>query len=159
MAKPTLEEIKAAADEYVKLSRRIATVETARERAMAPVIERHAKEVAEATGSFDKRIEKLERQAAEKRAFVKAFLAGRTRTFADQGEISEFGVMVGSKPGTRVPDREKLRKLCREKGVDYDAITTVLLGEADKALGVTAVTEISERPSVPTRDEYLRPKQ
>lgn len=159
MAKPTLEEIKAAADEYVKLGRKIGSVELKREAAMEPLVQRHAEEMREATASFDRTIERLETNQSNLRAKVLEFLSGKSRTYQAEGEVAEFGVVVGSKPGTRVVDREKLRKLCKAKGVDYDAVTTVLLGEADKALGASSVDEISERPETPTRNEYLRPKQ
>jgi DNA-binding transcriptional MerR regulator len=158
MAKKTLEEIKEIADEYAQVAKQIARIETARERVMAPVVERHAEEMAEATGSHDKRIAKLQKQADELRGEVIAFVADKKKTYSAESGLATFGVEVGTKAGPRIIDRTKFIALCKKKGVDIWNIAKIMVEKADELLGKKEVAAISEPSSVPTRVEYLKLK-
>lgn len=158
MSRKSLEEIKAAADEYAEVAKQIARVETARDKVLGPIVQRHAEEMVDAVGSHDKRIEKLQRRADELKKQVLDFVAEKKRTYRGESELAEFGVEVGEKQLERQPDKKKLWDVCKKKGVEFFDLVTVMLAEADKRLGTKEVNAISERRTKATRDEYLRLK-
>lgn len=158
MARLKLEEVKAKADEYVKIAKRIATAERAREQALAPMIQRHAEELSPVIQTHDRKIEGLQQKADTLRAEVLAFVADKKKTYTAESELATFGVTVGEKQLERQPDKKKLWELCKKKGVEFFDLVNVMLAEADKRLGTKEVNAISERRTKGTRDEYLKIK-
>ena len=157
MAKPTLEEIKAKADEYVKLMRRVERAENARD--TDQIILSYEKKLDAARGKYDVQISRLQAKADELRAEVVAWMSSRKVSWSSESELAEFGVKVGVKELERQPDKQKLWNLCKKKGVEFFELITVSLAAADKALGRKEVDAISTKRTKETRDEYLRVKE
>lgn len=158
MAKATLEEIKIKADEYAKIAKQIERAEAKRDEELAPIVAKHEKKVAEIEALHDPKIERLQRKADGLKAEVVEWMATKKTSWAAEGEISVFGVKVGTKQLERVPDKSKLWDLCKKKGVEFFDLVSVALASADKALGKKEVDAISERREVPTRTEFLTVK-
>lgn len=158
MAKATLEEIKAKADEYAKLAKQIARAEKMRDAELAPILTRHEEELAAASDKFERKINRLTFDASAIKAEVLAWLGPRKKTYAAESELATFGVEVGTKQLERQPDKPKLLALCKKKGVEFFDLVNVMLAEADKRLGKKDVDEISTRRTVDTRSEYLKLK-
>jgi hypothetical protein len=158
VAKITLDDIKAKADEYAKLAKKIERTETARDSEIAPFVEKHEKRIQLIIDLYEPEISKLQARADAAKAEVMDFLATRKGTFADESDLADFGVVVGTKPGNRTVDPVKLVTLCKKKGVEIWDMLNVVLKNADKLLGKKEVDEISTNDPIPTRDEYLRLK-
>lgn len=158
MAKATLEEIKAKADEYAKIAKSIERAEAKRDEEIAPIVEKHEKKLAEVADPHERKLNRLNTQAAALKSEVLAFVADKKKTYKVESELAVFGVEVGTKQLERHPDKSKLWDLCKKKGVEFFDLVNVMLAEADKRLGKKEVDAISERKTKDTRDEFLKLK-
>ncbi len=155
MAKLTLEEIKAKADEYAKTVRQLKRAQDACEREKSPVTEKYEKAISKIDEAHSRKIGRLLAKAEELKAEVLAFVADKKKTYEAESEHAVFGVKVGTKELERQPDKAKLWDLCKKKSVEFFDLISVSLGAADKALGKKEVDAISTRKKKETRLEYV----
>jgi len=156
MPKKTLEEIKATADEYVKVVQQLERAEQARDGDR--FVLSYQKKLQAALGKHEAKITKLSEKADRLKRDVLAFVVDKKNTYKAESELATFGVTVGTKQLERQPDKKKLWDLCKKKGVEFFDLVTVMLAEADKRLGTKEIDAISERRTKATRNEYLRLK-
>jgi hypothetical protein len=145
MPKLSQSEIKAKADEYVELGKKIEKAEQARDAELEPHRKKYEAAYESVGQAHDPKIEKLQNKRAEIYAEVTAALAAIGKPITLEGEK---GVAVNEmKVGPRVIDPHKFFEKAKSKGAAAWDCVTVAIAKAEKLLGKTAIDEISTKDS------------
>lgn len=159
VAKLTQAEIKAKADEYIRLQTEIAEVQRKRERVVNPLMERHALEMASATRKYDTQIDKLNNAGTELYHEVMDWLESQSKPVKLVGElaIAQLQITEIAKAGPRVIDVERFIALAKEQKKDPWSCIKAEVGKAEKLLGPKDIEKVSTRETktVESRSAFI----
>jgi hypothetical protein len=145
MPKLSQSEIKAKADEYVDLGKKIEKAQQAMDAELEPHRQKYLTACESVAKTHDPKIEKLQNKRAEIYAEVIAALAAIGKPITLEGEKA---IAVNEqKVGARVIDPHKFFEKAKSKGAAAWDCVTVAIAKAEKLLGKTAVDEISTKDS------------
>lgn len=140
MPKLTQAEIKAAADRWASIQKKLGRAEAAKNSDLAEHRARFEASVAEVTAMHDPKIDRLREQAAEIESEVIAWLDKQGKPVVFNGEHAIAA--VERKLGNRVIDPRKFYEAAKEKFWDC---VTVGVKKAEEAIGKQKVDEISDK--------------
>ena len=145
MAKLSQADIKAKADEWADLGKKITKLEDARDAALEPHRQKYESAYAAVGRQHDPKIEKLQQQRDELQAEVIGWLnaQGKAVTIEATKAIAANEMKVGA----RVIDPHKFFEKAKSKGAAAWDCVTVAIAKAEKLLGKTTVDEISTKDS------------
>lgn len=144
--------------EWERKQRQIAGAQAARDRDLAPLIERHNEELKPVLAKHDAKIAKLEDHAAEIEAEVLAYLEqqGKDQIIATEGAVAEQKTEI--KIGSRVIDPQKFIAKARSKGAAMWECVTIGVAKAVKLLGEDEIDTIAEKKETTSVVRQLRLK-
>jgi len=145
MAKLTQAEVRAKADEYAALSKKIEKSEAARDAEMQPFVEKHQRAIKGIVDHHEPRIQKMRDQRDALQTEVLGWLNGVGKPLVLEGENAT--AVVESKPGSRVIDVQKFLKKAKDKGSAMWECLSVAVAKAEKLLGEKTISEISRKDS------------
>lgn len=158
MAKLSQKAVRERADEWAVLLRKIRTAEAARDAALAPIIERHADELAPVLNKHDAKIEKLQAHADEIYREVKEWLEARGEPVRLEGERAVAEFRIATKLGPRVVDVKRFLDAARPKGEAMFDCISILVAKAEAVLGKRDLDAISHRPETKVIEAGLKLK-
>lgn len=145
--KLTRDEIKELLDKWGGLRKRLDLEEKKRTKAMSPVIERHAAELAEATAEHDEKISKLSAQEAPLRTQIQNWLLTHKKALTVEGAKAKAALTVHIKLGARQAEAKDFIAAAKGKGEDdIYACLKVLVEAGENLIGKEAMDEIATKP-------------
>jgi len=154
--KLTRDEIKVYVDEWAGLASRIERAEKARTKAMSPVIERHAEELAAVTGEHDTKLENLRAQAAAIEGQVIPWLTEKKTPVRIAGEKGEAVLTIGTRYGARsVTVADFLEAAKGEKKEAAYGCLKVMVEKAEKMLGKDKFDKIAPKAAAVVKTAVL----
>lgn len=152
--------VKQKIDEWGLLTAEIAKAETARERAIEPIIAQHNEELAPILKRHDTKIDKLRSAKDSLSGEILGWLDANGKPLRLEGATAVAEYSTGTKLGDRVIDVKKFLEVAKAKAKGeamYDCIQ-IGIAKAEKLLGKTELDQISERPSKDTKSVTLKLK-
>ena len=150
--------VKELCDEWSELQVSITKAEEAKQRAMAPLVEKHNEELKPILAKHDPKIEKMISRSGEVRTQIRDWMLGQKKELSFTGDDWQASVKHGISLGARVVDVKKFIALAKQKGDAIYECVTVILKKAEPLIGKKTLDEISERPSTPTTEFTLQRK-
>lgn len=158
MAKLSQATVKQKLDEWGLLTAEISKAETARTKAIDPIIARHNEELAPVLKRHDTKIEKLQSAKDSLSGEILGWLDAHGKPLRLEGETAIAEYSTGTKLGDRVIDVKKFLDVAKSKGeAMYDCIQ-ILVQKAEKLIGKKELEQISDRPEKDTKSVTLKLK-
>lgn len=157
MAKLTKAAVFELMDEYADLDAQYARAETAKNKALDPLIEAHNEACKPIFAKFEKKIEPIYQRQAAITEEVVAYLEQQGK---DQQVVSESGVVAEQKTetkiGSRVIDPQKFIAAAKAKGAAMWDCISVGVAKAMKLIGEEEVDKIAEKKETTTVSRTIR---
>lgn len=145
MPKLSQADIKAKADEWADLGKKITKAEEARDADLEPHRKKYESAFAEVGRQHDPKIEKLQQKRDELQGEIIGWLNAQGKAITL--EATKAIAAVETKVGSRVIDPHKFFEKAKSKGAAAWDCVTVAIAKAEKLLGKTTVDEISTKDS------------
>jgi hypothetical protein len=150
--------VKELCEEWSALQVSITKAEEAKQRAMAPLVEKHNEELKPVLAKHDPKIEGLITRSDEVRTQIREWMLLQPKDMNFSGETWIAGVLSGESLGNRVVDVKKFLDLAKQKGDAIYECVTVILKKAEPLIGKKKIDEISSQHKTPTRTFTLQRK-
>lgn len=158
MARFSQKAIRAKADEWAAIRGKIRAAEAAKDEALAPLVEKHAKEMAAASKKHDGPIAKLQESADAIEQEIKGWLMTRDAPMRIESEKAVAEFRISSKLGPRVISVKQFLEAAKSKGEAMYECINVLVAKAEELLGKKEVDAISVRPESKSIEATLKLK-
>ena len=147
MAKLTQAAVKDLAEQYAAAAMAVQKAESARDRAVTPLMERHAEEMAAATAKHDRKIAELTASANDLYFEVMAWLEAQPKSLRLETEhaIAELNIASITKAGPRVVEAKAFIAKAESQKKDPWTCIKVEVGKAEKLLGPKDIDAVSKR--------------
>lgn len=158
MAKLSQSAIKQRADEWAAKLDAIRKSEAAREKALAPVIERHNEEMKPLVAPYDRKIEKLQAEADAIEGEVLEWLDRQDEDITLAGKNAVAASLTETKIGSRVIDVQKFISAAKSKGEAMWDCVSIAIAKAEKLVGKKELDAISTKKETVVTTNSLRLK-
>lgn len=147
----TQADIKAKAERWAMLTKKIETLETAKDAELAPIVARHEKQLAPVHARHDALIDPLQAKADEMEIEINEWLGTQKKSIRieTRNAVAEFS--KGTKFGGRVVNAFKFVETATERKIkDLWKYVSVTIKDAETVLGKADLETICEKPKVPS---------
>ncbi|MEO8649178.1 MAG: hypothetical protein ABI539_08435 [Acidobacteriota bacterium] len=158
MAKLSQSAIKARADEWALVKSKIQTAQTAKDAALAPIVERHEDEMRIASAKHDRKIETLQAEADALETEVLGWLNTQAGDVMVSGERAVAEKKTETKIGQRIVDVKKFLETAKSKGEAMWDCVSVAVAKAEKLIGKSELDAISTKKETVSTSTTLRLK-
>lgn len=157
MAKLTQAAVKEKLEAWAAVELDLQKAEAAREKAAAPIVERQAQELADATKKYDARISKLRVESVDIEGEIYHWLESQPKAVRLETEraIAELRIESVTKTGPRVVDAQAFIKKAESQKKDPWPCIKVEVGKAEKLLGPKDIDTVSSRKETVTESRAV----